>query len=264
MEILLPYVLESKTVDEIHLWFNPVKEEDAKWIETELPKMSDNIRIVKVENNPYPPTNLKVFNSFYEHAQDENAVYLRLDDDIVWLSPGAIDRVFDFRISNPEYFLVSPIIMNNIVTYKMLGGKLDLTKYEREKLEHECNNYRPPSTKDCYWYTSSRLALQSHNLVLENIDNPSKLFTDDKVLNLMRYSINAICFFGMDIKHLPQFSLEEEPTLSYIMPSLFNMRNCIIGDAICAHYSFGPQKKDIDKTDILDRYGACQKSGFSK
>lgn len=264
MEILLPYVLESKTVDEIQLWFNPVKEEDAKWIESDVPKMSGKMRIVKVENNPYPPTNLRVFNRFYEHAQDENAVYLRLDDDVVWLSPGAIDRVLDFRISNPEYFLVSPIIMNNIVTYKMLGEKLDLTKYEREKLEHECNNYRPPSTKDCYWHTSSRLALQAHNLVLENIDNPSKLFTDDKVLNMMRYSINAICFFGTDIKHLPQFSLEEEPTLSYIMPSLFNMRNCIIGDAICAHYSFGPQKKYLDKTDILDRYGAYRKSGFSQ
>ena len=204
MQILIPYILEAKTVDEIHIWLNARDKLDAEYIENELPKMSSKISIVRVNNNPYPSTHDGSYNKFYfSDSVDENSVYLKIDDDVLWFSPGAIDKTFDYRIAHPEYFLVSPTIINNITTYMMYGDKLNLTDEEKKQLDNEWHNYR--SIKDAVWFRNPDFAVKAHNFLFDNLNDLSKLCVEDKRLHSTRYSINAICYFGIDLKNVIPF-----------------------------------------------------------
>ena len=251
MEIVLPYILASKTTDEIHIWFTPRNEEDARWIESEVPKMSEKIKIIKVSDNPFPPNDFRCFSAFYAQDCEEDSVYLRLDDDLVWMSENAIDQIFDFRIQHPEYFLVSPTIINNILTYFMHKDKISFSEEEISRLENECYNYH--SEKDCYWFTKPNFAIQAHEMIFKNIDCIDKLHTETRVFPT-KYSINAISFFGMDMKTISPFYEWDEPYLSYTVPKNLKLNNCVMGNTFISHYSFGPQFPEVDKTDILDKY----------
>jgi hypothetical protein len=44
-------------------------------------------------------------NAFYRQCVEKDAIYFRLDDDIVWMEPDMIEKMVRFRIDNPEYFL---------------------------------------------------------------------------------------------------------------------------------------------------------------
>ena len=48
---------------------------------------------------------------------------------------------------------------------------------------------------------------------------------------------------------------DDEEFLSCIKPTQLGKANCFNGDALIAHFAFGPQREGLDKMDILNRYG---------
>ena len=104
-------------VDEWHLWMNTDEDqesdrkygyglaEDHDWIKTfERPN----------KDNPLHPKQLNT-GFFYKYTQDVETVYVRMDDDIVWIEPDAIRNLVKFRVENPYPFVTFPIIWNNAV-----------------------------------------------------------------------------------------------------------------------------------------------------
>ena len=52
---------------------------------------------------------------FFKYASDPNSVYIRLDDDVLYLEPNFCKKMFNFRIENKEPFVVFGNIINNAV-----------------------------------------------------------------------------------------------------------------------------------------------------
>src|SRR5277367_6569424 len=88
MELLVTYLLRSRDViSEHHWWLNTHDRDDIAYIHSTAAQYPDFFKVVSL---PLPPRSKeKAFDSFqihrfFEHACWPDAVYVRLDDDIVW------------------------------------------------------------------------------------------------------------------------------------------------------------------------------------
>jgi hypothetical protein len=72
------------------------------------------------------------------------------------------------------------------------------------------------------------------------------------------HSINCIYWFGSEFAKINKTkdprTQEEEHYLSVVYPTETKQYNIIYGEILCVHYGFGPQRKVLDTTDVLDRY----------
>lgn len=58
--------------------------------------------------------------NFYLHAIDNNTVYIKLDDDIMYLNEDCIENILKARFKNSSYLLVYATIINNPLTDVLL------------------------------------------------------------------------------------------------------------------------------------------------
>jgi hypothetical protein len=49
-----------------------------------------------------------------------DTVYVRFDDDVVWINPRFFDTFLAFRLCHPEYFAVAPLIISNAMSTYLL------------------------------------------------------------------------------------------------------------------------------------------------
>jgi len=247
MEILFYYILlQQQIIDEYRIWVNTVNQEDINWFK-ELQSKYPNL--VTLE---YLPVGIEVNGNlticdFFKNAIDEETIYLRLDDDIVWMENNFIEKMIKFRIDNPDYFLIFGNIINNAVIDHI----------------HQKNgvNYSKFIKNDCLckvgWGDAS-LCEEKHRIFLSKIPNNIDVYKFQKYETIgQRISINAICWFGKDLKEFSGIVNKghgEEPWLSEVAPGLKNKKICVNGNALCSHYSFWVQREHMDKTDILQKY----------
>lgn len=230
------------------IWLNTTNDEDIKYIQ-ELEHNNDFIEI-EYCNYPVDPngSHTATICTFFKNCIDENSVYLRLDDDIVFIKPGSIKKIFDFRIDNPDYFLVFGNILNNSLVTYLYQKKGLLSNFP--KVSYLCEDY--------YGWQSSDFALSLHRYFLEVIEsNQIDIFEiDNHVLsNYERCSINAISWTGKMFKEFDGVvSPDEEVWLSSTKPCQINKKCIIFGDSLFVHYAFAPQRNLIDSTDLLSKY----------
>ena len=75
-------------------------------------------------------------------------------------------------------------------------------------------------------------------------------------MGLTRFSINAILWFGDTMKKFDGIvEGDDEEFLSCIYPSSNGLINCWNGNAILSHFAFFTQRYELDKSDILLKYG---------
>lgn len=152
-------------------------------------------------------------NAFYRKCVEENTIYFKLDDDIVWMEPNAIENMVRFRIDNPEYFLVSPLIINNALSTYLLQvrKKIKLDKY-----------YNSMSAHPVLW-NSGEFATQLHEWFLNTqlpFDAYKGLHIGKQPMAMTRFSINCILWFGDEMKKFDgQVTGDDEEFLSCIYPT---------------------------------------------
>ena len=149
LEMTMQHVFSSRLADEIHLWYNPRNQEDVDYIKS-IPTMDGRVKIIEIPGQYMGKWSI---NDFYKHdAMDENAIYLKIDDDVIWFEDGGIDKVLQFRKEHPEWFVMSPLPINNGVGAFMLKDKIKFSKEEEESIIREstainvfnCTFYRQP------------------------------------------------------------------------------------------------------------------------
>ena len=183
---------------------------------------------------------------FFKFAIDPDTIYIRLDDDVVWLEPNLIRKLSKFREQNTEPFLVySNTINNAMMTY--LHQRMNAIDNSSLDIKVEYCAFDPQGLKNPI------VAEKVHNNFINKVKN-NKL--DDykfKRWNLIGYetvSINCISWLGKDFKEFEgNVHIEEEPWLSRTKPIELNSPNTIF-----AHFAFGPQREYLDRTDILQKY----------
>lgn len=246
MQYLVPFVIAADVVDRYDIWVNTHNGADIEFFKrlaAQFPKINLVWQPDGIVNG------IKSINAFYKGCVDEDTIYFKLDDDIPWMEPNLIQKMVDFRIDNPDYFLVSPLVINNAgSTYIMqVCNKLKLNEYYNSN----CFNFVLTSDGEfCY---------QLHDWFIEHKLKTGiweSLYCGPHPVSLIRFSINAILWFGKDFKNFKGVVPgDDEEYLSCTLPSIIGKSNCYNGDAVLSHFAFGTQREVLDKKEILERYG---------
>ena len=264
MEVLLPQI-KSPYIDEIIIAKNTKNPDDLQYINS----LKDKFEKIKyIELPPNKVGNFTGWSYLYNFMMDEDSIYIKLDDDIVYLSDNFFDNLLAYRFNHPEYICSFPVIVNNSYTAALRKDSL-LNK------ENENKSFAEKMTEHFF---NGKYAIAEHNKFLENPQSniwnlgeiefgqeivvkqpPSTYSRKNGFALLPRPQICAICFFGKVMKILNvakavEHLNDEEFLTYYIFNFLKNAKNGMTSSAICAHYSFSQQKTEVDKTDILERY----------
>lgn len=246
MQYLVPFVIASDVVDRYDIWVNTHNGADIEFFK----QLADKYPKINLVWQPDGIVDgIKSINAFYKGCIDEKSIYFKLDDDIPWMEPNAIEKMVDFRIDNPDYFLVSPIVINNALsTYLLqLHNKIKLNTYYNSNASHRV------------LWESGDFASQLHQWFINNYlvtQKWDKLHIPPTPVAMTRFSINAILWFGKDMKAIDGIIPgDDEEFLSAIYPSKISKPNCWNGDVIMAHFAFFTQREQLDKDTILEKYG---------
>ena len=135
MQYLIPYIVSSEVVDRYDIWINTHNGADIEFFK----RIADAFPKVNLVWQPDGVVNgNKSINAFYKACIEPDTIYFKLDDDIVWMEPGLIEKMVRFRVDNPQYFLVSPLVINNALSTYLLevDGKIGLDDYYNSYASH--------------------------------------------------------------------------------------------------------------------------------
>lgn len=246
MQYLVPFVLSSDIVDRYDIWINTHNGADIEFFK----RLSKNYSKINLCWQPDGIVDgISSINAFYKSCIEEDAIYFKLDDDIIWMESDAIKKMVDFRIDNPQYFLVTPLVINNALSTYLLQvrNKIILKEY--------CNAL---AGHNILW-RSGDFASDLHKWFLNNYlksGEYKKLYIGKQEMGMTRFSINSILWFGKEMKKFNGIVPgDDEEFLSCIYPSMYNLSNCWNGDVIMSHFAFFTQREKLDSEGILDMYG---------
>lgn len=231
--------------DEWHLWLNTEDESDINFIFS-LSEKNDFIKVIKNEIRVNGSLSI---HHFFKHCTDKDSLYLRLDDDIVYVKPGSIERVFTKRQLNSSSLLLYGNTLNNVLMSHLQGrvGNFN-SDFERTNYDALCSTA----------WADGLFAEKIHRRFfclfdenkLEQLYIPNWIFFDYEWA-----SINVICWKGSD------FALfggvvdpDEERWLTMHKTKELEMPNQIVGDSLFVHYAYYPQRPHMDSTDVLKIY----------
>lgn len=246
MQYLIPYVVSSDIVDRYDIWVNTHNGADIEFFK----RIASRFPVVNLVWQPDGVVNGNAsINAFYKDCIETDTIYFKLDDDVIWMEPGLIEKMVDFRISNPHFFLVTPLVINNsLSTYLLeINEKIKLDDY-----------YNASAGHPVLW-RSGIFAQELHEWFLNRYLKTEKweeLHIGKKEMGMTRFSINAVLWFGEEMRKFGGIVPgDDEEFLSCIYPTRQGMSNAWNGDAIVAHFAFFTQREQLDKVSILEKYG---------
>jgi hypothetical protein len=253
MKNLIPQILSSDIVFRYDIWINTTNVDDINFFEF-LDKKFEKINLI------YQPEGIvdgnKSINAFFKTSMSEDEVYVRLDDDIMWIIPGFFDEIYQKRIEDNDSFLISPLVINNSIS----------THIFQQKNKYQFDSYLPALCMNDLTWSNPRFAYNLHLWFLNHLENKTynNIKTEDYYIALNRFSINSIAWHGSDFKLFDaEVKGDEEEYLTVIKPAELKKVNKIIGSLLVAHYSFFPQRDYLDKTDLLNRYENAVRESYS-
>jgi len=236
LEILARYIfrdIDKGLIDEWQLWENTKKQDDINCIH-ELAQHSK----VSIRTIPDGDGSCWMIHRFYTNCIDENTIYLRFDDDIVWIGENSVEELIKTRLENPEPFLVfSNIINNTRASYYHQQKGIYEPHWE---LTDNCLN--PTAWQDFEFVKmihdtfKRRYSLELYDI--ENITLP----------DTRHFSINSFAVFGKDLATFGGVfgTADEERLLSEFKPTELNRPCMISGKAQVVHFSYYPQRPHLD------------------
>jgi hypothetical protein len=246
LEILSKYIArDSHIIDEWQLWLNTLNNDDIAYCE----RLRASYSFIKTYSLTGRWAGNHSIHRFFPNCVDPKTIYIRFDDDIVWIERKAITSLLDFRINNPQYFLVFPNIVNNSLMSHI---------HQRHGIFHTDKGICDYAVMDKVGWKRGDVAQMIHEQLLDDLANGGieKYKFDRWVLYFYeRFSINSFAFFGKDFAEFGgRVDPDEENWLSRIKPSRIARMNCVCGSAIISHYAYHTQRPFLDGTDILVRY----------
>ena len=242
LEVLLVYVnelLDKGLVDEFHLWDYTRDPEDAKWIQENCQKY----KIFEVNDK----STWKEYYEYYGNLKwtDPMAIYIKCDDDLVFIDVGAFKGFLHNRIENPNDLLAFPSIVNNQVAF-MVQQTMGLW-----------------SRIDDQEIASGKTAAEIvHGAFLEDpsnfVQNSRALFPRKCVINKNSQIHININFFAILAKDLHVFTTcweNDELNLALYIPRWSGRNNYIDPSFVVCHMAFGRQRSDgYDEKAHLAKY----------
>ncbi|MCZ8180368.1 MAG: hypothetical protein O9309_15200 [Rhizobium sp.] len=180
-----------------------------------------------------------------------DALFLKCDDDIVYMDLDGLAGFIDHRRKNPHYFVTSANVVNNGVCayFQQVSGALPASLGHFE---------RPPGGFGGTLWTDPDKANLLHDFFLAS---PNKEFPlPSKVVDWQeRQSINFIAWLGRDIQHMALAKGDDEKMLTVDLPAFLGRPTCIYSDFTVSHLSFGPQEQGVDVNRLIAAYDALMR-----
>ena len=252
MEILLKHLDKYReVVDRVDLWVNCVDAEDRQRLRITA-ALDAHYRLVELPDITIidPAVLWHSVCKFYRYACDVDTIYIKCDDDIVWVDDVEHFRKFlDFRIDNEKYFLISAnVIVNAICDH--LHQKAGCLPEHLEVIAYDAH--------DSKVFSEGKSVEAIHEHVLSNQGPDARrwdLSTEHEVDDNARICINFVCWFGKDFAaFMGEVPKEDETWLTTIKTKELNRSVGICPDFGCVHYSFGPTRKHLDAGGLLKKY----------
>jgi len=293
LKILFPLILKYKQyIDEYRIYVATTIQSDIDYME----KFATENEFVKtvycnIDGNIILDDKCLIWDNSYKSCQEDNTVYLKLDDDIVYFDESLFTDFIQYRIQNPNPPVLYPVIINNHFMSWMLQ---ELNVYNPEQ-KSEIGNTWPATISRVYQHImdnkNKKLRLEDfihhdellcpvawgnlkycydlHNQFLQDLYNNNidkYKFGKNITLNTIEaISINVCSWIGSDLKELMNNYADmygDEPWLSIYIPIWTGRPNEIYGNTVVSHYAYYKQRElGLDSTDILDKYYTYVKNG---
>lgn len=245
--------MEEGLIDGWQLWLNTIKPSDIAYIESmgvENPKVKV-MRIDEAINPTWKNCNPLQTYKFFAFAHDDDTIYIRFDDDIVWVEEGAIEKICKARIDVPDAFLIYPNIINSTICTSW-HQEIGALSEEAGVVRKEIPGNPDFAYLDEFNYTDSKLIDHIHKTFQKRYEEktlgayylPNKSFSDYK-----RFSICSIAWWGKD-KLAP--GPVEEPQLAWELPIEFQRPVFFVGNALMVHFNYHTQEDYMETTDHLE------------
>ena len=250
MSLLTRYTARHRDIVVEHqLWRNTDDAEDIAWM-NDLAEKDPFFRVVEPT---WPLQGAFSIAPFFRRCVEPDTLYIRLDDDIVYLAPDAIQEMIKFRCGNPEPLLVFGNVINSCVVTHILQ-RLGRIPTVNGIAEYDCmgaTGWRDP-----------RFAEWMHRYFMELVKSESLELLTFLRWELMyaehgreRVSINFISWLGSTFRSFGGIvAPDEEHDLNVDLPKRTLKNSVICGTAIAAHFAFYVQREYLDTTDILSLY----------
>jgi hypothetical protein len=208
---------------------------------------------------------------FYREMTDPDTVYVRLDDDIVYVHEDAVERLVVHRLEADSGVASFPVMWNNSVVswFAQQAGVIPAAGSignQIHKRDDEPEYYWPkvggPYCMDPVGWADGRFGVALHRLLLGWLDagTPERafLYQDYQLPVGLQFSVSTFASLGSTYAELDTPGVlvpdEEESWHTIHQPRKIGQPNVIVGNALVSHYTFFPQGPIIRATDILDRY----------
>ncbi|MBK9577325.1 MAG: glycosyltransferase family 2 protein [Fibrobacterota bacterium] len=247
LELLKHYILLDDGIDEWHLWDNCRNPKDREYIE-DLAKQEPKIKVVKI--NGADGTNKSV-NRFYPFCTAEDTFFIKLDDDVVYLSPNFSTSVYEAAMKEKgRYIWWSPLVVNNAVCTWLL------------KYHSKIGIEEPISCQasDDFSWKSPSFAIKLHEIFLKAMGEKrvDEFKVPDFEVSLSRFSINCLGYFGEDVRALGETfcpsGVDDEEWISAVLPSRIGKPGRVIGSVVISHFAFYTQEQDLLRAKVLEKY----------
>lgn len=244
--------MDRGLVDGWQLWQNTTKRSDIDYLasmEAENPKVKRFYINNIVPNAPeYSLADAGRTCEFFVNAHDDDTIYIRFDDDIVFYEKGAIEKIAIARIEHPDAFVIYPNVINSTIVTSwhqakgVLGKEAGLVRQTKD---------RPGDANWAYLdefnYTDSKLIDLIHDTFRKNYNagTLSEYYLPSRMLeHYDHFSICSIAWWGKDKIDLT--GKAEEPWLSWEEPERLKRPNYFVGDALMVHYSYHTQRHYLE------------------
>lgn len=240
MEKLIPQLVEQKEdFDELQIWENTRSYYDKMYI-YDISKQYNWIKICyKPTHREVTNIGLSVFNLFYDYILEPNCIYMKIDDDIVYIEKDLIKKVKKFRLENPEPPLIYVNTVNNGVCAHLQQKNGNNLLNDFPVLDMNANNQL---------WRSPMLAYNIHKKFRNDInkEETNKWYVDTQKIK-GRFSINFVVWTSDSIPNITECGkYEDEEWLTVDLPKILKRDNVLFGETICQHFAYFPQRTIIN------------------
>ena len=217
MQYLVPPILNADIVDRYDIWVNTRNMVDIEFFK----KLAQKYPKVNLVWQPDGVVNgIASINAFYRDCCDKDTIYMKLDDDVVWFEPELFEKMVKFRVDNPEYFLVSPLVINNALSTYLLQvhNKIKLDKYYMSICGERTICFDGWFAADLHdWFMEKYLIAGKYQ----------ELYVGKHPMGMARFSINCVLWFGNEMAEFKgEVPGDDEEFLSCIKPTQLGKANC--------------------------------------
>lgn len=240
---LVPYLLRQRDIiAEHHWWLNTTDVADIRYVEEVTARHPEFFRICRKPVREDLSLSENIWRYFRDYSEP-GTLYLRFDDDIMYVADDAVKNLVGHRLANRGPLLVLGNIVNNAVCTHF-HQQAGLVPMSWGPVQNEC--------LDRNGWTRGGFARRLHRRFLRELRQGRLERWKQVALPIdgrRRFSINVISWLGDDLCDVPELSLDkvdEELFLTETLPARLGRPNAACSAALFAHYAFYPQRPALE------------------